>query len=452
MESISLPAARRPGPLASKRLLALARDERLVDQVRQGNEAAFEVAFERHGPGILSFCRHLLGDPQEAEDAVQHTFAAAYRDLLRDSREIKLKPWLFTIARNRCYSMLRARREQPAEEREVATADLDEQVERRAELRQLVQDLGELPVEQRAALVLSEIGALSHTEVAEVLGCEVQNVKALVFRARSGLIQRREGRDLDCDDVREQLANLRGGSLRRSELRHHLRACEGCSEFRQQVKAQRRMLAVALPVVPSLKLKSSVLAAAGLGGGSGGAGGAAAGGLGTALTAAGGGATVAKVAILGVLAGGGAIAGGAALDDPAPDRPPAAVEDPAAASSEAGGGLGAAGAAVQGREAAAERARATAQKRKAKSKGRANGQGPAAVPGGRGLGAEKRSQQANGVPNGRGPVDAPPAQTPVHRGPPAEPQGNSAPGPTAIQPKVQPAPQLQQKVVGKRTP
>ena len=100
----------------SKRLLALAGDERLVQQIRRGNELAFEVAFERHGGGILGFCRHMLGSREEAEDAVQHTFAAAYRDLQRDDeREITLKPWLYTIARNRCLSVLRARREQTAE-------------------------------------------------------------------------------------------------------------------------------------------------------------------------------------------------------------------------------------------------------------------------------------------------------------------------------------------------
>src|SRR5215208_1946437 len=113
---------RMPGRrFGSKRLLALAGDERLVQQIRRGNELAFEVAFERHGSGILAFCRHMLGSREEAEDAVQHTFAAAYRDLQRDEREINLKPWLYTIARNRCLSMLRARREEPSEAPEIAT-------------------------------------------------------------------------------------------------------------------------------------------------------------------------------------------------------------------------------------------------------------------------------------------------------------------------------------------
>ncbi|MGH2781836.1 MAG: sigma-70 family RNA polymerase sigma factor, partial [Thermoleophilaceae bacterium] len=256
----------RVGPfrqLGSRRLLALAGDDRLVDQIRRGSEAAFAVAFERHGPAVLGFCRHMLGSPEEAEDAVQHTFAAAYRDLQRDGeRSIALKPWLFAIARNRCLTVLRARREPVAElAAGVPTAGLDEQVERRADLRELLDDLGDLPEEQRAALLLTELGDLSHADAAAVLGCEVPRVKALVFRARSALIARRDARETPCEQIREQLANLRGGSLRRNELRLHLRDCPGCRSYREQIREQRRMLAVALPVAPTLGLESSVLAA-----------------------------------------------------------------------------------------------------------------------------------------------------------------------------------------------
>ena len=294
--------------LRSKRLLALAGDERLVDQIRRGNELAFEVAFERHGTGILAFCRHMLGSREEAEDAVQHTFAAAYRDLQRSGeRSIALKAWLYTIARNRCLSVLRARREQAAELHDVATEGLSEQVEQRAELRDLLADVRELPEDQRAALLLAEAAGLSHAEVAEVLGCEVASVKGIVFRARSSLIERRAARHTPCSEIREQLANLRGGALRRNELRHHLRVCPGCSAYREEVRRQRKMLAVALPVVPSLGLKSSVMGAAGLTGGA--AAGATAGG-GLAL----GSAALAKVAVVGVLAGGSVVAGEMAVE------------------------------------------------------------------------------------------------------------------------------------------
>src|SRR5215204_4620140 len=279
---------RMPGRrFGSKRLLALAGDERLVQQIRRGNELAFEIAFERHGSGILAFCRHMLGSREEAEDAVQHTFAAAFNDLQRSGeRKITLKPWLYTIARNRCLSVLRSRREQTSELSELPTEGLHEQVVRRTELRELLADLRDLPEDQRAALLLAESADLSHAEVAGVLGCEVARVKALVFRARSGLIERREARETPCAEIREQLANLRGGSLRRSELRHHVRHCPGCSDYREQVRHQRQMFAAALPVVPSIGLKSSVLSAAGIGGGA--AGGGAAGAAGGCAAAASG--------------------------------------------------------------------------------------------------------------------------------------------------------------------
>jgi len=298
--------ARPRGPLRSKRLLALAGDERLVEQIQRGNEAAFEVAFERHGGGILAFCRHMLGSREEAEDAVQHTFAAAFKDLRgAGGRSIALKAWLYTIARNRCVSVLRARREQASELQELPTDGLSEQVERRAALRELLADVRELPEEQRAALLLAEAAGLSHAEIAQVLGCEVGSVKGLVFRGRSALIERRVARETPCSEIREQLATLRGGALRRNELRHHLRGCPGCTAYRDEVRRQRQMLAVALPVVPSFGLKSGVMGAAGL---TGGAVGGASGGV--AL----GSAAVAKVALVGVLAGGTVVAGEVAIE------------------------------------------------------------------------------------------------------------------------------------------
>jgi RNA polymerase sigma factor (sigma-70 family) len=384
-------------PRRSKRVLALAGDERLVQQIRAGNEAAFEVAFERHSPAILGFCRHMLGSVQEAEDAVQHTFASAYRTLLEDDRPIRLKPWLFTIARNRSLSMLRARREPAAELRDVPTAGLPDQVERRAELRDLLGDLRDLPDEQRAALLLAELGDLSHAEVADVISCEVDRVKALVFRARSGLIERREARETPCDEIREQLANLRGGALRRVELRHHLRVCAGCRDYREQVKRQRRLLGAALPVTPSLGLKSSVLGALGFGGGSAG-GGAVAGGLGVAAAAPAG-ATVAKVATLAVLAAGSVVGGERALLSPPqlqPSSPPRATHvapapgTPAAPTPVAGGRAATPKSLPTGRGDAAARGR----RRAGHGKQQSAREHPARARSGRGKGAERRSQRA----------------------------------------------------------
>src|ERR687892_571170 len=370
MRTASIPARAPAAPLRSRRLLALAGDGKLVEQVRRGNEAAFEVIFERHGPAILAFCRHMLGTREEAEDAVQHTFAAAYRDLQRGGdRDIALKAWLFAIARNRCLSVLRARREVPTavdalESGSAAGAGLAEQVEERADLRHLLADVRELPNDQRAALLLTELGDLSHNEVAGVLGCEVSRVKGLVFRARSALIARREARETPCESIREQLANLRGGALRRTELRLHLRDCPDCRAYREEVRQQRRMLAVALPVAPTLGLKSSVLAAVGLGGGTA-----------RGLTAA---------------------PGGPAVATP--------LEDGGTGDAAAGGRLLGAGPAGV----------AWGLPAPGKGRGRAKGRRGAGPPA-HAIGRKPPGRRASRS-RGRGPVEAPPGSTPVRRG------------------------------------
>lgn len=302
-----------------RRLLAALSDERLATAAKRGDKAAFEVIYERHHRGLLGLCRHMLGSREDAEDALQQTFASAFRALPSNEQPAHIKPWLYAIARNRCLTMLRDRRETPVEEVERdPTAGLSKEVEQRAELRDLLADLDQLPERQKTALVLSELGDLDHRQIAQVLECEAKLVRALVFRARSALIEDRRAREIPCADIREQLATASAGELRRGLLRRHVRVCSGCADFRDEVRRQRRMLAVALPVAPSLGLKESALAAVGIGGGGGAAGG---GGLIAGLGAQG----AAKVAAI-AIATGGAGAGVAVTHPELVDKAQAALE------------------------------------------------------------------------------------------------------------------------------
>src|SRR3954447_11097704 len=293
------PLPYRPAPTRlPPRLLRLASDERLVELVRLGSEPAFEVVFDRHHRALLGFCRHMLGSVEEAEDAVQHTFAAAYSSLLRSERPVELRPWLFTIARNRCLTLLRTRRERPVDEvPEPSTEHLSAQVLRREELRAMLGDLAALPDDQRAALLLVAAGAVPHEEIAEIIGCPPTRVKALVFQARTSLFASRDARNTPCLEIREQLANLSGGSLRRNPLRRHLRECQGCREYRDAMRHQRRALPVLLPVIPSAAVKPAVMGAV-CGAGQGVAAGGGAIAAGSAAAGAGG-ATASGVAVTG---------------------------------------------------------------------------------------------------------------------------------------------------------
>ncbi|HEX8931426.1 MAG TPA: sigma-70 family RNA polymerase sigma factor, partial [Actinomycetota bacterium] len=273
-------------------------DERLVARVRAGDDDAFEAIYDRYYLGLLAFCRHMLGSRQEAEDALQHSFASAYRALRASESDVELRPWLYTIARNRCLSALRSRRDELDIDRlELERGSFDGlplQIQVRAELRELVEDLQRLPDDQRAALVLFELGDHPHDEIAAVLGVRREKVKALVFQARSGLLRARRARDASCEEIREQLASLLGGLPKRGIVRAHVDRCDACKAFEREVRRQRSALAAVLPVVPTAGLKASVLGFA-LGGGGGAAaitgatvgGGAAAGGGVVALGTAG---------------------------------------------------------------------------------------------------------------------------------------------------------------------
>ena len=331
-------------------LLHVAADDRLVEAVREGNERAFEVIYDRHNRELLSFCRHMLGCHHEAEDAVQQTFLNAYKAIREGEAEINLRPWLYRIARNHSISVLRQRQEQPAEFIEIATEGLSEQVERREELRAVLADIKTLPEDQRAALLLSELDTLSHEEIAEVLGCRKDRVKALVFRARKQLTEARDARDISCEEIREQLSVLRGGSLRRGVLSRHLRSCEGCRAFRDDVRRQRAAIAIILPVIPSVGLKalcvpSVATAAAGIVAAAGGSAGAVAAGVSGGSIAsgplAGIAAKAATVAAAGAIGAGGAVAVDRAVVEipplhrqaqkAPPVPPPSAAVSPAAA-------------------------------------------------------------------------------------------------------------------------
>ena len=305
------------------RLLRAAPDERLVAALRRGDETAFEALYDRHHQPLLGFCRHMLGSHEEAEDALQRVFVSAHGHLRHGNAHVNLKPWLYTIARNRCLSMLRARRETLAlddvHEPSLAGLALADEVELGEDLKHMLGDMGRLPDDQRAALVLAELGDLSQQEIAATLDVRSDKVKALIFQAREALAGWRQAREVSCREICEQLSTLKGSALRRAPIRRHLALCPSCTAFEADVKRQRAALSLLLPVVPSVALKHSVLAAAlsASGPGAAAAGGAAVAGV------SGLGVKTLVVAVLAVGAGGGGVVAVREIERPRPVERPA---------------------------------------------------------------------------------------------------------------------------------
>src|SRR5436305_2073974 len=175
-----LPQARMPA--SALRLLG---DDRLFRLASAGDERAFEVIYERHHQALYRYCRSIVGNPDDAADALQSTMASALRGLVGEAREIPLRPWLFRIAHNESISLLRKRRPHVAidDALELEAPVHDPAVKQR--LKDLVADLRELPDGQRGALVMHELSGLRYRDVATALGTTEPHARQLVYEART---------------------------------------------------------------------------------------------------------------------------------------------------------------------------------------------------------------------------------------------------------------------------
>ncbi|MBI4898689.1 MAG: RNA polymerase sigma factor [Actinobacteria bacterium] len=184
------------------RLLQTQPDAVLCRLARRGNAGAFEALYGRHHRGVYGFVFHLLGrgaTAEDAEDIAQEAFSTAFNRMSEHRPEASFRSWLYTIARNRAYDQIRARKplsEDVAEFPPVSGTGAEGDAERRAEMAWLVVAMGELPERQREALVMRELGGFSYGEIANGLDTTVPSVKQLINRARGTLASAAEGEEL----------------------------------------------------------------------------------------------------------------------------------------------------------------------------------------------------------------------------------------------------------------
>lgn len=280
-------------------------DEQLVALVRSGNPGAFDVIVDRYQGRLLGFCRQMVGSTEDAEDVLQEVFVNAHKAMMADNREINLRPWLYRIARNRSLNHLRRPKADCQESMDmipmVSAGSTAEKVQNREEFRQLLTDVSKLPETQRAALMLREIDAMSYEEIAEAMETTVPSVKSLLVRARISLAEASQARMLTCGEVKVELAEAAEGLTKVSgPVRKHVRDCEGCADFRKQLRSDSKVLAMIMPVGPILALKAAIAAKVGFGG------------AGTAGSAAGTAAGGTASGAAGAAVGGAGVAGAAA--------------------------------------------------------------------------------------------------------------------------------------------
>jgi RNA polymerase sigma-70 factor (ECF subfamily) len=179
-------------------------DAKLLEGLRRGDDAAYEELVRSQGGRLLAVTRRILGDEDDARDAVQEAFLSAFRSIERFHGDSLVSTWLHRIAVNAALMKLRSRRRRPEEpidellpkfledghpaQPAVPWKDLSDVQLVRAETREQVRAaIDRLPEAYRTVLVLRDIEELDTAEVAQLLDLTKNAVKTRLHRARQAL-------------------------------------------------------------------------------------------------------------------------------------------------------------------------------------------------------------------------------------------------------------------------
>lgn len=165
-------------------------DAVLVRRCLAGDEAGVRELVERYQGVVFGLCYRMLGQREDAEDVSQDSFLRAIRGLKGWDPARPLKPWLLTIAANRCRTFLE-RRSRSAVTANSTIAQLAEAAPpQQADLAEELQiALEKLREEYRTCFILFHQQELSCARIGEILGCPQGTVKTWLHRARKELAE-----------------------------------------------------------------------------------------------------------------------------------------------------------------------------------------------------------------------------------------------------------------------
>ncbi|MFI5273711.1 MAG: RNA polymerase sigma factor [Ktedonobacterales bacterium] len=176
----------------------------LVRQARAGDQAAFGVLVRLHQRQVYTLALRMLRNPEDATEATQEVFLAAWQGLSGFRGDARFATWLYRIAYNYCLKLAERQRRDASVRAELATESARTRTpegalsarmasDAEAAMRETVRgEIANLPAKYRAVLVLRHLQELSYEEMAEVMRVPIGTVKTQLFRARALLRERLE--------------------------------------------------------------------------------------------------------------------------------------------------------------------------------------------------------------------------------------------------------------------
>jgi RNA polymerase sigma-70 factor, ECF subfamily len=173
-------------------------DAVIVARVLRGDVEAFRVLVERYRDRYARYALHMLGNREDAEEALQDAFTRAYRSLGRCEEPERFGAWLFRILVNRCRTVgaRRGRRARTfvSDDAALLGASHEHPADRTAWREEIDRALQRLREEQREAFLLKYVEDMGYDEMSQLTGVGVSALKMRVMRA--------------CDRLRELLSEV----------------------------------------------------------------------------------------------------------------------------------------------------------------------------------------------------------------------------------------------------
>jgi len=183
----------------------LTTDEQLVERALTGDPEAFGEVVRRWERKIFALTYGILGAVEDARDATQETFIAAFRNLQNFRGEAKVSSWLHRIAVNQCITRQRRARVRPEvgiEDEVEATGESflattehgspARETERRQRTEAVRKAVATLPTELREVVLMKEFEDLTFQEIADTLQIPLSTVKSRLYTALKQLRMRLE--------------------------------------------------------------------------------------------------------------------------------------------------------------------------------------------------------------------------------------------------------------------
>ena len=172
-------------------------DRQLMKRTAAGDTAAFAELMSRHQDMVFAVSLRIMRNRQAALDATQDTFLALLRKADQYAGDAEVSTWLYRVATNKCLDHLRAQKRRQT----VPLPDFHDMTDTTGgatldaiDVRSNIGSaLASIPDHYRTAVVFSDVGGLTISEMVEVLGIPAGTVKSRIFRGRRMLASKLEG-------------------------------------------------------------------------------------------------------------------------------------------------------------------------------------------------------------------------------------------------------------------